>query len=106
MQSDLIDLHEKVQRLITNFERAKQEEVSALLQEVPLLTKSMFDRGSGFGEESVITVPFMPIRLPSEFQMQIQRTSEIHNYQAGSIPTSPFGEYQSSVFQVGAHQPS
>jgi len=85
VQSDLIDLHDKVQPLITKFERAKQEEVFALLQEVSLLTKSMLDRGSGFSEESVITIPFMPIKLPSEFEMQILGVLENYGGEVSKI---------------------
>jgi len=85
VQSDLLDLDKKVQSLLAEFDRARREDVFALLQEVSLITKSMVERGSGYDEESVIQVPFMPIRLPSEFEMQILSVLENYGGEVGRI---------------------
>jgi len=69
----------KIEKVLAQFESAlkkKPEEVFALLQEVTNFLVTFRDHGSGIGRGNMVMVPFMPISLPSEFEMSVLATLE------------------------------
>jgi len=75
----ILDYASKIEKVLGQFDlslKKKPEEVYALLQEVHNFLLAFKDHGSGIGRGDMVMVPFMPISLPSEFEMSVLTTLE------------------------------
>jgi len=70
----------KLKDLLKNFSEQKinKEEVYAFLKELEISFRDFMEKGSAWGREEIISIPFMPIKPPSEFEMQILAVLEMY----------------------------
>jgi hypothetical protein len=72
--SNLIYFAKQVDKLLKNFEvltKEKPEELRAFLQELSSHLQAVSRRGMSWGRDDIILIPFMPIKLPGDFEMKL-----------------------------------
>jgi len=81
---DLFKYKAKLDELLKD-EELRKEDAYALLKEIDLYLKKLLERGYAWGRDKIISIPFMPIKLPSEFEMRILAILENYGGEVGKI---------------------
>jgi len=71
---ELSHFSKEITPLLNNFKslvKEKPEELHAFLQRFHNFLSAIEDKGLSWGREGIIAIPYMPIKLPSEFEMEL-----------------------------------
>ena len=81
------EIRERISKFKSRFKKGKvsSKEVLSLLDEVEEELRDFEGRGSSWGVLQVVLIPFMPIKPPSEFEMEILRQLDRLGGEAASI---------------------
>jgi hypothetical protein len=84
-QAEILSYIDKLSQFIKELQNKSLEEIHAFFKELEITLKNLKNKGTMWGGSETLSVPFMPIKLPSEFDMELLARLEAYGGEVNRI---------------------